>query len=90
MLKMLAVILAITTISGCAQKRWHSYGKTQQQFYQENAQCLAMSGSGASSQIIQGNSSFANGYNQMGAMMAQSNKTNIYQQCMMGNGWWLE
>ena len=90
MKNIIAVILVSVAISGCAQKQWYGSGMSQQQFYRDNSQCLAMSGSGNSNQIIQGNNSFANGYNQMGAMMAQSNSNRIYEQCMMGNGWWLK
>lgn len=92
-MKWIMVAIATLAVSGCATKTaWqHSY-KGQQQFYQDNSQCLAMSNGGGNPQMIQQGGGafaqgFANSWNQGQAFQAAQRQQDIYTQCMYGQGW---
>lgn len=76
----------LVLLAGCATV-WYKPGSTQQQFYRDNSQCMAMAGSGNSQQIQNNWNPAFRGYNQGAAIGAAANQKAIYQQCMMGNGW---
>lgn len=81
-------------LTGCAQKVWYNPEKSTQQFYADNANCTAMS-QGVSPDQIQPSyeynsafgSGFLQGFNTTNAIMAANTKSQIYSDCMMGNGW---
>jgi hypothetical protein len=72
-------------LAGCAEP-WHQAGATQQDFYRDNSQCLAMS-QGGHTQVTAGNDPATAGYNQGQATMAAYAASSIYEQCMLGKGW---
>jgi hypothetical protein len=87
---MRALTIAIAMLLGaCASSptRWAHGSKGQQEFYQDNSQCLSMSGAGQAQPMVLGAGPVATGYNQGAAMRASSNQRLIYEQCMLGNGW---
>lgn len=89
MRKTLIAAAALALLLGCAQKQWHHNAKSQQDFYRDNSQCMAMAGSGQSQQIAANSNPVLQGYNQGAAMAAAGNQRAIHEQCMYGNGWQL-
>lgn len=94
MKKGIAIAAALISLSGCANKVWNKYGATQQEFYQDRAECLAMSGPGnyqinTPNQTGYGNfnSGFQQGWNSAAAIGAASASGRIFNDCMMGRGW---
>lgn len=95
---MRAFIIASIMLSGCAANMaWHHSSKSQQEFYRDNSQCLAMMGSTLPFPTAQpapafGNSggmaaAFSNGMAQGQAIGAAYRQNTIYEQCMLGLGW---
>lgn len=89
-MKPLLVALGALMTVACASPTWRHSTKSQQEFYQDNSQCMAMAGSGQSNQIMPGNTPFSQGYNQGAAMGAAANRRTIHEQCMFGRGYTLE
>lgn len=92
-----SVVIVAFAISGCAQEMsWsHSY-KSTQDFYADRAQCSAMAGNGQQNQVFSPQqpadgfaSGFANGLNLGNAMNTSNSRGQIFDDCMMGNGWYL-
>ena len=90
-------IIIVVALSGCAQEMsWsHSY-KSTQEFYADRAQCSAMAGNGQQNQVFTQQqpadgfaSGFANGLNLGNAMSTSNSRGQIFDDCMMGNGWFL-
>lgn len=88
--------LAFLSISGCAQNmQWAHSFKGQQEFYADRARCSSMSGAGQQNQVVlqQGDAGLAtgltNGMNIGSAMGANRARGQIFDDCMMGNGWYL-
>lgn len=82
-------LLVVVLAAGCSSPKWHHSAKNQQDFYRDNSGCMAMSGSGQSTQIAYNPNSVMQGYNQGSAAWAQADREAIYEQCMQGNGWYL-
>lgn len=90
-------IFVLIFLSGCAQDMvWSSSnGKSEQQFYADRSYCSAMAGNGQQNQVVQMQpsndfaSGFMNGMNLGGAMGASNARSQIFNDCMMGNGWFL-
>jgi hypothetical protein len=86
-MKILLIVLGALMTVACASPNWTHSSKTEQEFYQDNSQCMAMAGTGQSNQIMPGNTSFSKGYNQSAAIGAAANRRTIYEQCMLGQGY---
>ncbi len=89
------VVCAILLLSACAPRfAWSHRYKTEQDFYRENSQCLAMASSGgpATQIIAKGRGPISqgviDGINARSARDARVTQQTIYQQCMMGKGWY--
>ena len=89
-MKTLLVALSALMTVACASPTWRHSAKSQQEFYRDNSECMAMSGAGQPNQIMQGNTPFAQGYNQGAAMGAAADRRTIHEQCMFGRGYTLE
>ena len=96
MIKAISFIIAIA-LSGCAQEMlWSHASKGSQEFYADRAQCSAMAGNGQQNQVFAPQqpvdgfaSGFANGLNLGNAMNTSNSRGQIFDDCMMGNGWFL-
>ena len=96
-MRLLLITFISVVISGCAQEMvWSSSnGKSEQQFYADRSYCSAMAGNGQQNQVVQMQpsndfaSGFMNGMNIGGAMGASNARSQIFNDCMMGNGWFL-
>ncbi len=86
-MKYFTMILILLLLSACAKKVWMHESKDQQEFYQDNSKCLAMSGSAGTTQILPGTDPISKGWNQGSAINAAEMRNDIYYQCMMGQGW---
>ena len=97
MLSRYVLVGMVVLVAGCATNaHWEHAYKGQQEWYSDNARCRAMGnsagmgspivpvGGGWSSPVAAG---FAQGWNQGEAMRAARAREEIYQQCMMGEGW---
>ena len=92
--KSLALVPLLFLI-GCATPRhWVHQTKTEQAFYQDNSECLALASNAVgNTQVIPvtGPPGFATGFiqgwNQGAAGRAKHNQRTIYQHCLMGRGW---
>lgn len=84
-------VLCLPAVAACASSGlvWQNPGKTQQDFYQDNSQCMAMAGAGQQPQVMQADSAVLRGWNMGAAAQSAENQRTIHQQCMMGKGWWL-
>lgn len=89
MKKPICVAILLFSLCGCAKEYWAHPYKSTQQFYRDSARCEAMSYSPGNGQIMPGNSSFANTWNQLAAMDSNAANGRIYNYCMMGEGWYL-
>ncbi|MBP5991368.1 MAG: hypothetical protein KA766_15300 [Piscinibacter sp.] len=85
---MLRTIPLVVLLAACASTKWSNSSKSQQDFYRENSQCMAMAGSGQAQPMMPGAGVVQSGYNQGVAIGAAANQRAIYEQCMMGNGWY--
>lgn len=92
-----ALTLIALALTGCANKVWNKYGASQQEFYQDRAECSSMSGSGnhqinTPQQTKSGgfNGGFQQGWNMGAAISASGNQSRIFNDCMMGRGWALQ
>ena len=81
------VAIFMLSLFGCANTYYHPT-KSTQEFNSDKAQCMALSNSGGSNQIMPSfGSSFAQGYNQGAAIAAAGNSKEIFNSCMLGKGW---
>ena len=93
--KYVASFAILLLLSGCASNKvWTKPYFTQQEFYRDNSQCMAMSQGAANPQMMYtgGNaftSGFASGWNQGSAIGSTFTRNRIYNQCMYGMGWHL-
>lgn len=85
-----AALLALL-LTGCARAQWVTYDqtKTQQDFYRDDAQCMAM-GSAPTPNYLPGNDPFSAGWNNAEVAKTNGKRSRIYKHCMMGSGWVLE
>lgn len=84
------MILFACFCAGCAgNQNWSHANRTQQEFHRDVARCEAMSNSAGNPQMMYGGSSFANGWNQAAAAGVSGSKQRIFQNCMLGEGYFL-
>lgn len=95
--RMLFLVLAAFSLTGCANKVWHKSGASTQEFYSDKAECSAMSGSGNhqinTPQMNSGggfNDGFQQGWNNAAAIGAAGRQGRIFSDCMAGRGWSLQ
>lgn len=93
----IVIAAVLLMLVGCqATYSWSHWTKNTQQFYGDNSTCLAMSNGISAPQPYvagPGMNSFGNGFvsgmNQGAAIQSNRMRTNIYNQCMQGEGWYL-
>lgn len=91
--------VAIMFLAGCAATSpgysWRHENASEQQFYADNSQCMAMSSQGSALQYSTDTpNEYLNaanaGSNDAIAAAAQQRQVDIHAQCMLGRGYWLE
>lgn len=95
--RVLFLVVVAFSLIGCASKVWHKGGASTQEFYNDRAECSAMSGQGNyqinTPQMNSGggfNGGFQQGWNNASAISAAGNQNRIFNDCMAGRGWSLQ
>lgn len=95
-MKIFICLISFIIMSGCAKDMvWSSSnGKSEQQFYADRASCSAMAGNGHQNQVYEPKqqadgfaSGLENGLNLGNAIGTSNSRSQIFNDCMMGNGW---
>ena len=102
----IGAILSLLVVAGCEtipepipepipERHWAHESASQQQFYQDNSNCMAMSGNVSAPQYSTDTpnrylNAMNAGMNDGAAANAAAMQTDIYYQCMMGRGYYME